>query len=539
MNKDSSVSRAILIAIVPLLFFFCSCAHHPVKLNEHYVDISAETSKPELVEVKEEASEAGPINVGIQDAILMALERNHSLVMQRLEPVIQQTSVEEEGAQFHPTLSVDFSDKKERTVQPWSSSTTTTTSSSGTDSESGSTSGSAGISEKLPTGTDITLEVDTQRTWSELYSDRHQTWAGITVTQALLQGFGAGVNLAQLRQAKLDVEISQYELRGYVEALVAEVEETYWDYSLASREIEIYEKSLELAEKQLAETEERIRIGKLAEIELAAARAEVALRKQALIDARSTLAKTKLQMLRLLNPESSSIWTREIVLKNLPEAPESILEEVESHVAVALKMRPDLNEARLRAQRGELEVVKTKNGLLPKLDLFVTWGKTGYADSFRGSFKNLDSDSYDVSAGLSLELPLGNRAAWAKHTRAVQSLEQTRLSISNMEQLTQVDVRTAFLEMNRAKEQVSATAVTCQLQQEKLRAEMEKFRVGKSTNLLVLQAQRDLVQSEIDKIRAVVTYLKAIVNLYYLEGSLLQRRGLSVSGSAPALQESE
>jgi hypothetical protein len=36
-------------------------------------------------------------------------------------------------------------------------------------------------------------------------------------------------------------------------------------------------------------------------------------------------------------------------------------------------------------ERDELEIVKTRNGLLPKLDLFVNMGKSGYASSFVGS----------------------------------------------------------------------------------------------------------------------------------------------------------
>ena len=54
---------------------------------------------------------------------------------------------------------------------------------------------------------------------------------------------------------------------------------------------------------------------------------------------------------------------------------------------LALQMRPDLNQAKLLWQRGDLEVVKTRNGLLPKLDLFVTLGRTGFAESFGKSVR--------------------------------------------------------------------------------------------------------------------------------------------------------
>ena len=64
------------------------------------------------------------------------------------------------------------------------------------------------------------------------------------------------------------------------------------------------------------------------------------------------------------------------------------------------------------------------------------------------------------------------------------------------------------------------------MQEKKLSAELEKFRVGKSTNFLVLQAQRDFTESQLDEARSMVAYLNALVDLYVSEGSLLERRGL-------------
>jgi len=42
----------------------------------------------------------------------------------------------------------------------------------------------------------------------------------------------------------------------------------------------------------------------------------------------------------------------------------------------------------------------------------------------------------------------------------------------------------------------------------------------------VAQTQRDLVAGRISEINAMVSYLKALVELYRLEGSLLNRRGV-------------
>jgi outer membrane protein TolC len=299
--------------------------------------------------------------------------------------------------------------------------------------------------------------------------------------------------------------------------------------------MEIYQSSLELAQKQRDETGERIRLGKLAGNELAAADAEVALRQEDLINARSTLAKARISLLRLLNPGGERMWDREIEAKSIPALAEVPLDPVETHVALSRKLRPDLNQARLAIQRGDLELIKTKNGLLPKLDLFMTLGGTGYADSFGQSGRSLDGNNYSAAAGLSFDWPVFNRGATATHKIAKLSRRQSEESLANLTQLAEQDVRNAYLEVQRTREQIRATAATRKAQEEKLRDETEKFRLGKSTALQVGQAQRDLLSSQIAEVQAALAYMKAFVDLYRLDGSLLETRGIAAPGANPII----
>jgi acyl-CoA thioesterase-1 len=54
---------------------------------------------------------------------------------------------------------------------------------------------------------------------------------------------------------------------GYALTLVAQVEEAYWDYAIAIKNIAIFEDSLLLSRRQFEDTLERIRVGKLADVE--------------------------------------------------------------------------------------------------------------------------------------------------------------------------------------------------------------------------------------------------------------------------------
>lgn len=465
------------------------------------------------------------MTINIEQAILMSMENNRSLVVQKMNPEITGTYEQTERSVFDPVLDAEVSPR--RTVADRLSRAGSSTESQIVD----TINGSIGLNKYFSSGTNLALEGTSSYTDSSLYSDTFvSNRMGITVTQALLQGRDVHANMASVRQASLDTLISEYELRGFAEVLLEQVEQNFWDYALAQKQIEIYTNSLDLAQQQMNQIEERIKIGTLAETELAAAQAEVAMRRENLIKARSELSKKRLSLLILLNPSDEIDWYMDINLQYQTALPDITIDDIEQHVKVALKMRPDLNEARLQIRRGELEVVKTKSGLLPKLDAFITFGKSGYAETFEGALSKIDEDSYDAAIGLTFQYPVSNRSAKARHTRAVLNKQQMLKAFDNLVQLAQVDIRSAYIEVTSAREQITATAATRNLQEEKLRVENEKFGVGRSTSLLVAQAQRDLVESQIAEIQTIVNYLKSLVSLFSLEGSLLQRRGIDAPG---------
>ncbi|MDZ7579585.1 MAG: TolC family protein [Deltaproteobacteria bacterium] len=486
----------------------------------------ASAERPEKIAARTVSS--GPLQLTVTEAILLCLENNRELEVQRLNPSIRQTFEDQERAVFDPEADAEVSAgrvKGERLAR------------SGSDTEDFTTDAAEGIislEQYFPTGTTVVLEAGAQMNDSSLYDDTfYETRLGMTVSQALLRGYGTDVNLARLQQARLETRMSEYELRGFTEFLVAEVERIYWDYALARRQIEIVEESLKVARQQLDETNELIAVGRLARAELAAVQAEVAAQEQALIEARANKESIRLQLLRLLNPAGPEIWQREVDLIHQPTLPEIKLEDVELYVAVSMRMRPILNQARLEILHGNIELVKTQNGLLPLLDLFITLGKSGYANSFGVSISNITKDRYDALAGVRLNYPVFNRDAKALHRRALLTREQTQKALENLSQLVEVDVRTAHIAVNRTKQQIGASSVTRMFDEEKLRTESEKLRVGKSTSFLVAQAQRDLLVSRIAEVQALANYLKALIDLYRQDGSLLERRGISAPGREP------
>jgi outer membrane protein TolC len=467
-------------------------------------------------------AEAGALDLSLEQAVLLSLQRNSELKVRQYEPLIAGAFEQIERGVYDPEVFAEFAYSEEEATET----------SRGTGErfnvEAKDTEAAAGVAQLLPTGTGVEASAEYFRSTSNRTPEQQEIRLGLGVTQSLLQGLGPAVNLVDIRQAQLTTRASLYELRGFVEALVAEVETAYWRYVLAGEGIGIFERSLEIARRQLREVEKRIEVGVLPRNAAAAAKAEVARREQALIEARSVHRERRFRLLRLLNAAGSNQFELMVRAVSLPRTSAAPPADLDDRLELADRLRPDLNEARLRLERNGLEIVRTRNGLLPKLDLFINLGRSGYADSFSDSFRDLDGGNYDLTAGFRFSTYLGNRAAEARHLAARFSREQAATAVENLRNLVELDVRLAMNEAERTSRQIEASAVTRVLQEQTLTAEQERFDIGASTSLLVAQAQRDLLLSQLAEVEAVVEYRIALVNLYHAEGSLLQRRGIAL-----------
>ncbi|MEE4165736.1 MAG: TolC family protein [Desulfocapsaceae bacterium] len=467
----------------------------------------------------------GLLNLTMEQAVFSALQRNRALAVEQFTPLIAGTFVDTEQAVFDPVLFAEgsFESYRDRSLDDISA-------------RFFSIDGSrslvrTGVRKRFQTGTDVSLDLALRGSDNDASEYSDEMRAGLNLTQALLRDAGVAVNLVGVRQAETAALASSYSLRGFAESLVAAVEQAYWEYGLAVRQEEIFQESFQLAQRQREDVRTRISVGQIAETEETVVDAELALREQQLIDARSVRERRRLNLLRLMNPPSAEGWQRQITISENTVVPEVSLGSVMDHEALAMRLRPDLNEARLQARSGELETVQTKNGLLPRLDLFINIGKTGYSQSFSNSFTDLDGPGYDFTAGLDFEFPVYNRAAEARDRRARAGYQQALQSIENLKQLISLDVRTALLEVERSLQQIVAGGSRRILQEEVVRAETVRFGVGTATALDVARVQRDLLESRINEVEAIVNYRLALTDLYLLDGTLLLRRGIAGPGA--------
>ncbi|MCC6695256.1 MAG: TolC family protein [Candidatus Hydrogenedentes bacterium] len=389
--------------------------------------------------------------------------------------------------------------------------------------------GSLTVQNYLPTGTLVFLTVDMTHTDTNRAPDDYRGAWTLGVTQALLQGRGLDVNLVELKQARNLVAQSEQEFRRLVLEIAGLVEDTYWELALANEVLKIREFALTLAEEQLKRNEDLYAVGKVVIGDVMSAKAERASRIADLADARAAIRSQTLALIRLLNPGAAGVWQLELVPADRPDV-NQVAVDAELSSQLARLYRPELLQSELELANRSLDVVRTRNDLLPRLDLTATYGRTSRGTVAGDASAFLDSSAFDnFRIGLDFETPILYRGERARHHRAKFLEDEAALSVADIELAISTEVRQAVVEVEKQWERIAATNEAVVSRLEELRIAQDRNAVGKATNLDVQIVQRNLIQAEVDEATARVRYIEALTALYAAEGTLLERRGIGLN----------
>jgi len=381
------------------------------------------------------------------------------------------------------------------------------------------------------------------------------------LTQHLLQGFGFAPNTRFIQIAKNNREISDVAFRLQITTTVDQIENMYWDLVYAYENVRVQKEQLAFAQKTLSDNQKQVEIGTLAPIEVVRAQSTVASNQQTL-----TLALTNLQLQQLLMKNALSRTLVDPALADAEVIPTSTMElpaqepvvPTQDLVNDALSHRPELAEQRINLSNTDISNKAIRSALLPSVDLFAYYGgaglgggfNTGYicyqepgfctpgATSFQvpppvsyGATLNqlINSSAPDKGVGLSLNIPLRNRAAQATQVRSEFEYRQAQLRIQQIENQVRIEVRNAQFGVQQNRASVASAQAAVDLARQSLDAEQKKYALGASTSTLVLQNQAAMTQAEVTLVSAKALYEKAEVELDRAIGLLLDHAGIQIA----------
>ncbi|HYL95512.1 MAG TPA: TolC family protein, partial [Terriglobales bacterium] len=383
------------------------------------------------------------------------------------------------------------------------------------------------------------------------------------LSQHLLQGFGPAPNTRFIRIAKNNRELSDVAFRLQIITTVDQIQNMYWDLVYAYENVRVQNESLAFAQKTLSDTKKQVEIGSLAPIEVVRAQSTVAQDQQAL-----TVAQTNLQLQQLLMKNALSRTLRDQTLAGAEVIPTSTMElpaneqiqPTQDLVAEALRHRADLVEARIQLNTTEISNKAVRSALLPTLDLFAYYGGSGvggdqssiatcgnpnsipglcvppgkHAPVSYGSTLNqlINSTAPDKGVGLSLNIPLRNRAAEAAQIRSELEYQQAQMALQQAENRITIEVRNAQFGVEQNRASVASAQAAVDYAKQSLDAEQKKYQFGTSTTTAVLQTQSALATAESTLMSAMAAYEKSRVELERAVGDTLDRAGISIDDAA-------
>jgi len=378
------------------------------------------------------------------------------------------------------------------------------------------------------------------------------------LTQHLLQGFGFAPNTRFIQIAKNNREISDVAFRLQITSTVDQIENMYWDLVFAYENVRVQKEQLAFAQKTLSDNQKQVQIGTLAPIEVVRAQSTVATNQQTL-----TLALTNLELQQLLMKNALSRTLVDPALADAEVIPTSTMELPAQEAVIptqdlvndALGHRPELAEARINLSNTGISNKAIRSSLLPTVDLFAYYGGAGLGGSqnpsnlcvnnggaFGCSKTSVSSIGYsdtldqlvnstapDKGAGITINIPLRNRAAQATQVRSEFEYRQAQLRIQQIENQIRIEVRNAQFGVQQNRASVASAQAALDLGRQSLDAEQKKYALGASTSTLVLQNQAAMTQAEVTLVSAQAAYEKAEVELDRAIGLLLDHAGIQIA----------
>jgi outer membrane protein len=465
--------------------------------------------------------DVGPL-LTLDQAIRLALENNQDIKVEAYAPPIARANWVEALGQFDPALnfgrnySVNYS--YPNVPQPLPTEVV--------DADNYS----LNLAGTTPIGLNYTIGgyAENERGAYNHFTNNYESFAGFGLTQPLLRGFGLGANLVNVRVARANRSISEWEYRQTMITTVASVVTAYSSLVLAHDNLAIARESLDLGETLVTESLQRLKVGYGSRSDVTTARATAAQRVEAIILDENTVRIDENDLRELIGEKSFPPGQPPLRVE-ASSAPDLPIDPV-GDFRTALDNRPDYQAARLGIVINQANNAAARNGLLPQVNLVWSYGYNGLADTFAASRHMVASEDYSSSSiGVNLSIPITNAQARGRARAARLTLEQSEASLQDLEANIALSIANAASTIRTARERVVADRAAVDLASQALKDENKKLIDGKSTPLAVIQAQTILIGTNTSLASALASERSAAANYEAALGTILRQYNVSLS----------
>ena len=467
------------------------------------------------------------VEISLEDAIARALEMNLDVQSVRLNPQIQQYSLQSAQAAFDPTMSATYG---------YNNNTNQSTSQldGGLQTSTMRQTYNASINKPTPWyGGRLSASFNNSRTETDnAFSTlplSYRSTLSLNYTQPLLAGRKTDNQRTSLETTVIQGDNSDIQLDAQIANIAYLIQVSYWGLRAAIEQIEIQNQNLIQAQDLLEQNRIRVQIGTMSDLQMLQAEAQVANAEQSRLGAEIQWRNQELSFKRLLVGGPNDPLLVQTLIPT--SAPTLVFQEpdIDAAIAIALEQRTDLRQSRNNREISSLNLAVTNNNTRPDLNLTAAYSVQGTGgDRYQrvglggelelvepggyttGLRSILDRNTPTWSVNLNFSYPIGNRGSRASLRRAELQLEQTDLSIRSQELGVVIEVTNAGLNVRDTFLLLEAAQRSREVSERAAEVEATRFGVGASTNYEVTQARDALTSARLSELRAIINYVNAV-----------------------------
>jgi len=227
------------------------------------------------------------------------------------------------------------------------------------------------------------------------YSPQYVTSFNAQLTQHLLQGFGWGINGRFIVETRNNRRIADSAFRQQLLYTINQVEQIYWGLVSAYEDLQAKQRSLDQSTRLLEDDKKSLEIGTMAPLDVVSAQSQVETDKQGVIASQSNL-----EYQQLLMKQAIARSLEDPIIANAPVIPTdrvSLIETPEERESADNLVRqadansPSIEQAVMTLKNDEITLKGERNALLPTLDVYAFYGASSLGGSQSPSCVNFDN----------------------------------------------------------------------------------------------------------------------------------------------------
>jgi outer membrane protein TolC len=304
-----------------------------------------------------------------------------------------------------------------------------------------------------------------------------------------------------LRARTEDVTAAQLDLQNARDLIVLVVGGTYMQALAGQARIASVQAQLQTAQTLYQQSVDMKNAGMVPGIDVLRSQVEMQAQQQRLLAARNDFAKLKLTLARIIGLPTAQEFDLTEKIPVTPIAPLTLEQALER----AYRDRPDYHSAEAEVRAARLSRKAAISEALPTIKFNADWGTLGPRPS-------QSHPTYTTAAGLVIPIFQGGKVK-GDVMQADALLRRREATLNDLRGQIEFEVRTSFLDLQSAAEQVQVAQSSAKLAEETLTQSRDRFRAGVATSVEVVQAQEALASTTENYINSTFAYNVAKLSL--------------------------